>query len=53
MKKLSRAVAITLLAAAVPATVVLADPEPGNQQKSEQGDVKRGPSPETFTAVTL
>lgn len=51
MKKLSRAVAITLLAAAVPATVVLADPEPGNQQKSEQSNVKRGPSPETLARL--
>jgi len=51
MKKLSRAVAITLLAATIPATIVLADPGPGDQQKSEQGEVKRGPSPETLARL--
>jgi hypothetical protein len=51
MKKLSRALAITLLAATVPATIVLADPEPGDQQKSEQSEVKRGPSPETLARL--
>ena len=50
MKKLSRALAITLLAATVPATIVLADPEPSDQ-KSEQSDVKRGPSPETLARL--
>ena len=50
MKKLSRALAITLLAATVPATIVLADPEPSDQ-KSEQGEVKRGPSPETLARL--
>jgi len=50
MKKLSRALAITLLAATVPATIVLADPDPSDQ-KSEQSDVKRGPSPETLARL--
>ena len=48
MKKLSRALAITLLAATVPATTVLAETEQGDQAKSEQSEVKRGPSPETL-----
>ena len=48
MKKLSRALAITLLAATVPATIVLAETEQGDQAKSEQSEVKRGPSPETL-----
>ena len=51
MKKLSRALAITLLAATVPATIVLAETEPGDQQKSEQSEVKRGPSPETLARL--
>ena len=51
MKKLSRALAITLLAAAVPATVVLAETEQGDQAKSEQSEVKRGPSPETLARL--
>jgi len=48
MKKLSRALAITLLAATVPATIVLGETEQGDQAKSEQSEVKRGPSPETL-----
>ncbi len=51
MKKLSRALAITLLAAAVPATIVLAQTEPSDQPKSEQSDVKGGPSPETLARL--
>jgi hypothetical protein len=51
MKKLSRALAITLLAATVPATIVLAETEPGDQQKSEQSEVKRVPSPETLARL--
>jgi hypothetical protein len=51
MKKLSRALAITLLAATVPATVVLAETEQGDQAKSEQSEVKRGPSPETLARL--
>ena len=51
MKTLSRALAITLLAATVPATIVLADPEQGDQAKSEQSEVKRGPSPETLARL--
>jgi hypothetical protein len=51
MKKLSRALAITLLAAAVPATIALAETEQGDQAKSEQSEVKRGPSPETLTRL--
>jgi LTXXQ motif family protein len=48
MRKLSRALAVTLLAASIPATVVLAQQadEP-SQPTAEQGDKGRGPSPET------
>jgi len=51
MKKLSRALAITLLGATVPATIVLAETEQGDQAKSEQSEVKRGPSPETLARL--
>jgi hypothetical protein len=51
MKTLSRALAITLLAATVPATIVLAETEQGDQAKSEQSEVKRGPSPETLARL--
>jgi LTXXQ motif family protein len=51
MKMLSRALAITLLAATVPATIVLAETEQGDQAKSEQSEVKRGPSPETLARL--
>ncbi len=51
MKKLSRALAITLMAATVPATIVLAETEQGDQSKSEQSEVKRGPSPETLARL--
>lgn len=51
MKKLSRALAITLLAAAVPATIVLAQNEESDQQKVEQSEAKRGPSPETLARL--
>jgi uncharacterized coiled-coil DUF342 family protein len=51
MKKLSRAIATTLLAATVPATIVLAETEQGDQAKSEQNEVKRGPSPETLARL--
>ena len=51
MKTLSRALAITLLAATVPASIVLAETEQGDQAKSEQSEVKRGPSPETLARL--
>lgn len=48
MRKLSRALAITALAAAIPATVVLAQQGDMPEQTAvEQGEKSRGPSPET------
>jgi hypothetical protein len=51
MKTLSRALAITLLAASVPATMVLAQGEEAGQPKTEQSETRRGPSPETMARL--
>jgi hypothetical protein len=52
MSKLTRALAITLLAASVPATIVVAQQtdEPG-QKAVEQSDARKGPSPETLARL--
>ncbi len=52
MSKLSRALAVTLLAASLPATVVLAQQaEEPSQPTAEQGEKDRGPSPETVARL--
>jgi hypothetical protein len=52
MNNLSRALAVVLMAATIPATVVLAQegPGPGDQASVEKSD-KRGPSPETLARL--
>jgi hypothetical protein len=51
MNNLSRALAVTLLAATIPATIVLAQ-QTGDEPKSEQqSDTRRGPSPETLARL--
>ena len=48
MKNLSRALAVTLMAATIPATIVLAQQAPtGDQPAAEKSETRRGPSPET------
>ena len=55
MRKLSRALAITLLAASIPATIVLAQqPTESDQpaiENSEKSGERRGPSPETLARL--
>jgi hypothetical protein len=58
MSKLSRALAITLLAASVPATIVLAQQPTESDQpaveesgKGEKSEDRRGPSPETLARL--
>jgi len=52
MSKLSRALAITLLAASIPATIVVAQQADESDQKTvEQSERKRGPSPETVARL--
>jgi hypothetical protein len=52
MSKLTRALAITLLAASIPATIVLAQQTDESGQKAvEQSDERRGPSPETMARL--
>jgi hypothetical protein len=54
MKNLSRALAVTLMAATIPATIVLAQQtEGGDQPKAEQqqSETRRGPSPETLARM--
>jgi hypothetical protein len=53
MNNLSRALAVTLMAATIPATIVLAQqPAPGDQQPAtEKSETRRGPSPETLARL--
>jgi hypothetical protein len=53
MNNLSRALAVTLMAATIPATMVLAQqPAPGDQQPTvEKSETRRGPSPETLARL--
>ena len=52
MNNLSRALAVTLLAATIPATIVLAQQADGDQPKTEQqSQTHRGPSPETIARL--
>ncbi len=52
MNKLSRALAVTLMAATVPATIVLAQQAPsGDQPAVENSQSRRGPSPETLARL--
>jgi hypothetical protein len=51
MNSLSRALAITLMAATVPATIVLAQQPSGDQPATENSESRRGPSPETIARL--
>lgn len=52
MNNLSRALAITLMAATIPATIVLAQQAPtGDQAGVEKSEGRRGPSPETMARL--
>src|SRR5262245_44769363 len=50
MNNLSRALAAALLAATVPATIVLAQ-QAGDQPAVEKSETRRGPSPETLARL--
>lgn len=52
MNNLSRALAVTLMVATVPATIVLAQQAPtGDQQTVDKSETRRGPSPETVARL--
>jgi LTXXQ motif family protein len=52
MNNLSRALAVTLMAATIPATIVLAQQaNPGDQPAVEKSETRRGPSPETIARL--
>jgi len=51
MNNLSRALAVALMAATVPATIVLAQQAPGEQPNAEQSKTERGPSAETISRL--
>lgn len=52
MNNLSRALAVTLMAATIPATIVLAQQaKPGDQPAVEKSETRRGPSPETIARL--
>jgi hypothetical protein len=52
MNNLSRALAVTLMAATIPATIVLAQQAtPGDQPAAEKSETRRGPSPETLARL--
>ena len=52
MNNLSRALAVALMAATIPATIVLAQQEPaGDQAATEKSETRRGPSPETVARL--
>jgi len=52
MNSLSRALAVALMAATIPATIVLAQQAGGGDQpKTEQIEKRRGPSPETLARL--
>jgi hypothetical protein len=52
MNNLSRALAVALIAATIPATIVLAQQAPsGDQAATEKSETRRGPSPETIARL--
>lgn len=52
MNKLSRALAVTLMAATIPATIVVAQQAPASDQATgEKSETRRGPSPETIARL--
>jgi hypothetical protein len=52
MNNLSRALAVTLMAATIPATIVLAQQaNTGDQSAVEKSETRRGPSPETIARL--
>jgi LTXXQ motif family protein len=52
MNKLSRALAVALMATTIPATIVLAQQaSPGDQGGTEKSETHRGPSPETLARL--
>ena len=53
MNNLSRALAVTLMAATIPATIVLAQQAPPAEQTpaTEKSETQRGPSPETIARL--
>jgi hypothetical protein len=52
MNNLSRALAVTLMAATIPATIVLAQQaNTGDQPAAENRETRRGPSPETIARL--
>ena len=51
MNNLSRALAVALMAATVPATIVLAQQAPSEQPNAEHGKKQRGPSAETISRL--
>ena len=52
MNNLSRALAVTLMAATIPATIVLAQQaNTGDQPAVEKSETRRGPSPETIARL--
>jgi len=52
MNKLSRALAVGLMAATIPATIVLAQqPAAGDQPAAEKSETRRGPTPETLARL--
>lgn len=51
MNNLSRALAVVLMAATVPATIVLAQQAPGDTPSAEKSETRRGPSPETIARL--
>src|SRR4029078_12430460 len=52
MKNLSRALAVTLMAATIPATIVLAQQaNTGDQTAAENSETRRGPAPETIARL--
>ena len=52
MNNLSRALAVTLMAATIPATIVLAQQaNTGDQPAAENSETRRGPSPETIARL--
>ncbi|KWT69978.1 hypothetical protein APY04_1187 [Hyphomicrobium sulfonivorans] len=51
MNKLSRALAVTLMAATIPATIVLAQQPPADGPAVERSDKHRGPSPEVMARL--
>jgi len=51
MNNLSRALAVALMAATIPATIVLAQQAPGENPAAERSEKQRGPSAETIARM--